>query len=164
MPFSLVQRLLHTLSPRPMRLSAGVRMEVRPPMARRRPMAWRRRLAVWLGAGLADGSVSTSFDDLRPSKQNSADLADARTTFRTALEDIAPPQADACFEHIRAARSLHELWHLRSELFNLVSRHASQCEADRRLGLVDRHFPSRARRIGFSRANAKDGHESVPPL
>ena len=100
---------------------------------------------------------------MQPSKY-SADLADARTTFRTALEDIPAPQADACFEHIRAARSLHELWHLRSELFNLVSRHYSQCEADRRLGLIDRHFPSRSRRIGFSRVNAKDSHESMPPL
>ena len=164
MPFSLAQRLLHTLAPRPVRLSAAVRTEVRPPTARQRPMPWRRRLAAWLGSGPVDGSVSTSFDELRPSNQNGSELVDARTAFRSALADIPPPQADACFEHIRAARSLHELWHVRSELFNLVSRHHSQCEADRRLGLVDRHFPSRSRRTGPSRAIAKDGHESLPPI
>ena len=164
MPFSLVHRLLHTLSPRPLGVSPGARIEVRPPLARRRPPDWRRRLSAWLGAGLAESSVSTSFDELRPSMHNAAELTDARTTFRTALEDIPPPRADLCCEHIRVARSLHELWHLRAEVFNLVSRHHSQCEADRRLGLVDRHFPSRTRRTGWSRTKSKDGNESVPPL
>jgi hypothetical protein len=69
-------------------------------------------------------------------------LAEARRDFADALADI--PAADACDLRRRSqsARSLRELWHLRAELYSVVACHRSQAEADRRLRLVNRHFPT----------------------
>ena len=47
------------------------------------------------------------------------------------------------------ARSLRELWHLRSELFSLVSVHRGQHDAQARLNALNRHFPIRAAGSGF---------------
>lgn len=162
MPFSIVQRLLHTLAPWPMRLSGPMRLEVRPPVAHRSAPRW-RRLAAWLSSGTGDPSDSPEFDDWKPMRRDNAELNSARAAFRAALEDIATAEAHESLDHIRSARSLNELWHLRAEVFSLVSRHHNQGEAGRRLSLVDRHFPSRSRRPGFASAPAHDGHESVPP-
>ena len=164
MPFSLVHRLLHPLAPRTAGLGASVRAEVRPPLAHHRAPRWRRQLVAWLSSGLGERSASTSFDDWNPAAHHSTELVDARLAFRTALEGIVTPPARICLDHIRAARSLHELWHLRAEVFSLVSRHHSQREADCRLGLVDRHFPSRTRRGAAAGGSARDNHETLPPL
>jgi hypothetical protein len=161
MPLSLVQRLLHTFAPHPLRLDGPVRMEVRPPLVRPRAHPWRRRLAAWLASGLSEAAASTTFADWKAAPPQSAALNEARSAFRAALQDLSAPDVGICHDHIRVARSLHELWHLRAEVFNLIARHRSQGEADRRLMLVDRHFSTRARRHG---ASAKDGHESVPPI
>lgn len=69
-------------------------------------------------------------------------LDEARRDFANALADI--PAADACDLRRRGqtARSLRELWHLRADLYSIVARHRSQGEADRRLRLVNRHFPT----------------------
>jgi hypothetical protein len=69
-------------------------------------------------------------------------LEQARCDFGAALADL--PADDACDLRRRgqSARSLRELWHLRAELYSVVARHRSQSEADRRLGLVNRHFPT----------------------
>ena len=48
------------------------------------------------------------------------------------------------------ARSLRELWHLRSELYTLIARGSSQHEADARLARVNQHFPTRAQRSVIS--------------
>jgi hypothetical protein len=47
---------------------------------------------------------------------------------------------------IRQAQSLRDLWHLRPEVFNLISIERDQAEATRRLALLNRHFPVRAPR------------------
>jgi len=47
-------------------------------------------------------------------------------------------------------RSLHELWHLRGEVFGHVSRRYGQTEAELRLTELDGHFPKRMRRAGFA--------------
>jgi hypothetical protein len=144
-----------------MRLSLAARAEVRPPLARDHAVSWRRKVATWLANGPGESTVSTGFDVWRPAAPRTAALGDARSAFRAAVEDIE--SAGACRNSIRCARSLHELWHLRAEIFNLVSRHHSQAEADRRLAQVDRHFPSRTRRAVSAAPAARDGNESVPP-
>lgn len=164
MPLSLVQRLLHTLAPRPPRREVRVRLDVCPPLARRPAQPWRRRLRAWLAAGLSEDLTSTAFQDWSPSVHNQTALVEARQAFRSAFDDIAEAKKAATLDRIRAARSLHELWHLRAEAFSLVSCHHSQGEADRRLGLVDRHFPSRKRHAGRAATATRDGTESVPPL
>lgn len=161
MPLSLVQRLLHTLTPHPLPLESAGRVEVPPPQARQRAAPWRRRFAAWLHSGMSDGSVSTAFGVWSPPPPRQATaLSEARAAFRDALEDLATPEIGITLEHVRCARSLHELWHLRAEVFNLIACLRSQREADLRLAVVDLHFSSRTRRQARS---ARDPQESVPP-
>ncbi|MDQ6680721.1 MAG: hypothetical protein M3Y67_07125, partial [Pseudomonadota bacterium] len=124
---------------------------------------WRQRVGAWLSATIGDGAGATSFDEWQPSAERTLALAEARAAFRAALDDVETKRSGVCLDHIRAARSLHELWHLRAEVFSLVSCRRSQHEADRRLGILDRHFPSRTRR-GVRNTAAAEGHESVPPF
>jgi len=56
------------------------------------------------------------------------------------------------------ARSLRELWHLRSELYTLIARRVSQGEADVRLARVNQHFPTRAQRAGTPSTEPADVH------
>ena len=59
------------------------------------------------------------------------------------------------------AKSMRELWHLRAEVFALVSLELSQLEADRRLAALNRHFPTRAPRSGFVGLN--NGRDNMWP-
>ena len=49
-------------------------------------------------------------------------------------------------DQISLARSLRELWHLRAEVFKVISVHRGQMEAQLRLDALDSHFPVRASR------------------
>jgi hypothetical protein len=71
-------------------------------------------------------------------------LESARVSFVAATAGL-----DGCTDlahRARHARSLRELWHLRSELYTLIARHTSQHEAEARLGLLNAHFPTRTQR------------------
>jgi len=70
-------------------------------------------------------------------------LAAARLDFAEALYDVRTPGAAEALDRIAVARSLHDLWHLREEVFSRIARHRDQAEAERRLGALDRHFPRR---------------------
>ena len=120
MPLPFLQRWIASVLPVPSRQSRG---ESRPPVARPR----------WQG---------------RPSK--SEHLAEARLDFARALDDVGNDAATRALARIAVARSLHELWHFREEVFSLVACSHSQDEASRRLALLDSHFPRRARRSGFA--------------
>jgi len=50
---------------------------------------------------------------------------------------------------INATHSLRELWHLRAEIYRLVGVAHRQSEADTRVALLNRHFPTRAPRSQF---------------
>ena len=73
-------------------------------------------------------------------------LERARSAFVAAMDGLHE------FDHLdlrrraQHARSLRELWHLRSELYTLIARRVSQFEADARLARVNQHFPTRAQR------------------
>ncbi len=82
----------------------------------------------------------------RPAR--SADLAEARLDFSEALIDIRNTATASALDRIAIARSLHELWHLREEVFSLVACRHDQGEAARRLSALDRHFARRTRRAG----------------
>ena len=88
-------------------------------------------------------------------------LAAARLDFAEALYDVRTDGAAAALDRIAVARSLHELWHLREEVFSRVARHRDQAEAERRLATLDRHFPRRTRAAAFFAAGAGDS-ASVP--
>ena len=70
-------------------------------------------------------------------------LAAARLDYADAIDDVRTAPAAAARDRIGAMRSLHELWHFRSEVFSLIALRHDQAEAGRRLALLDRHFARR---------------------
>ncbi len=71
-------------------------------------------------------------------------LTAARFDFAEALDDIHTPGVALLLDRMALTRSLHELWHLRGELFDHVSRRHDQAEAARRLAGLDGHFAKRS--------------------
>jgi len=68
-------------------------------------------------------------------------LVALRRAFVDALHDIDTPASVDLALRATHARSMREIWHLRPELYNLVARAQSQVEAERRVALVNAHFP-----------------------
>lgn len=135
--------MLSTLPTRPARL------EICPPTLRRRPRAWLPRLRAWLAASWPG---SESANELSASDT----LALARHEFHDAVADLSGPLAEDLLDRIAVARSLRELWHLRAEVFSLVSLQHSQQAADARLAHLNRHFPTRSPRSGFGALEPRD--------
>jgi hypothetical protein len=123
-----------TLSPH-----SGLRAEVPPPSLRCAPASAWERLLFWLMA---------------PAPQEAAPpmnrLPAVRIEFLNTLADIAGEDADTLRQRITQCHSLRELWHARAEVFRLVGVAHSQAEADHRLALLNRHFPTRAPRSQFA--------------
>ena len=121
MPLSSLQRWFASGASPASRHSPQPRAESRPPLLRSR----------WHGG---------------PAK--SEHLANARLDFADALADVRSTMSVSALDRIAVARSLHELWHLREEVFSLVACRFDQKEAARRLESLDRHFPRRTFRGG----------------
>lgn len=81
-------------------------------------------------------------------------LNEVRKEFAEALLDIESQQAAFLRDRVLRCRSMRELWHLRAEIFHLVAVRYSQEEAERRLALLNRHFPTRSPRSGFAPLDA----------
>jgi hypothetical protein len=77
-------------------------------------------------------------------------LKAVREEFSGALDDIDTQRAHDLQQRLLHCRSMRELWHLRSEVFDLVARHLSQREAQTRLEALNRHFPTRSPGSGFA--------------
>ena len=73
-------------------------------------------------------------------------LERARAEFVAAMAGFADTPATDLLRRAQHARSLRELWHLRSELYTLIARRVSQHEADKRLARVNQYFPTRTQR------------------
>jgi hypothetical protein len=118
--------------------TTGWRQEVCPPAlwaaAPKALPAWRRWLA-W-SPGKRRGATQG-----RPGS-----VAEAREEFAAVLADIGTQHAEFLQHRLRRVRSMRELWYLRSEMFGLVALHHSEAEAERRLGVLNRHFPTRTPR------------------
>lgn len=139
---------------RPGAPSAG-RREICPP-GRGPRRSWATALADWLRGGWnapPNGSPSR-----RPAHR-AATLEEVRRDFKDAVDDVRTPEGDDLLDRIHAARGMREFWHLRAEVFRLVSLHHSQSEADERLAWLNRHFPTRSPRSGFG---ALGGAPSTP--
>ncbi len=119
---------------------SSLRVEVCPPSLRCAPEgnAW-QRLMFWLMA---------------PAPQDAAPpvnrLPGVRMEFLATLADIESDDADALRLRIRDARSLRELWHTRAEVYRIVGVAYSQQQAEDRVDLLNRHFPTRAPRSQFA--------------
>ena len=92
-------------------------------------------------------------------------LAAARLDFAEALiRSLRTDGAASTLDRIAVARSLHELWHLREEVFSRIARHRDQAEAERRLATLDRHFPRRTRAVAFFAAAAAVDSATLPGM
>jgi hypothetical protein len=113
-------------------------MEVCPPSLRQAPDSTWQRLMFWLTA---------------PSPQDAAPppnrLPSVRMDFMAALADIRCDDADTLRGRIRNTHTLRELWHLRAEIYRVVGVAHRQSEAETRVALLNRHFPTRAPRSQF---------------
>ena len=85
-------------------------------------------------------------------------LEKARGQFVAAMDGVIEFDQHDLLLRAQHARSLRELWHLRSELYTLIARRVSQHEADARLARVNQHFPTRAQRTGPLATEAADVH------
>lgn len=118
---------------------SSLRVEVCPPSLRQTPQSAWHRLWFWLSAPAPQ--------DASPPVNR---LPAIREDFIHCLADIESSQADELHRRIGLARSLRELWHLRAELYRLVSLAHSQSAAELRIGELNRHFPTREPRSTFA--------------
>ncbi len=131
MSTALLHRLLHRKPAAPTTL----RMNVCPPdVCPRRDTLWSATLR-WLVGGNTE---------VVPALRTP--LEKARSEFVAAMSGLLEVDHHGLLKRAQHARSLRELWHLRSELYTLIARRVSQFEADARLARVNQHFPSRAQR------------------
>jgi hypothetical protein len=114
---------------------------------------WRAGLRDWLSTGW---NTSTSGRQVKPRGHAGRDHAGdprfgtVRDEFLLALEDIRTQEVALLRHRIGIAHSLRELWHLRPQVFKLVALRFSQAEAQCRLDGLNRHFPTRSPRSGFT--------------
>lgn len=118
------------------RLSAAVStLESRPTEVRPPALLSDRRESMWSSFL---GWLRDDHDDA-PDRVRTIDTA--RADFQLAMADLCSADANGLRQRVSMARSLRELWHLRTELYGLVARHLSQVEAEQRLAQVNQHFP-----------------------
>jgi hypothetical protein len=108
-----------------------------------------RSSAAWSALSRSAPSRSTEARSSAPPSSFAARRSDdavaaARLDFIEALDDIHTPAAAVLAGRIAATRSMADLWHLRGELFDHVSRRHDQAEASRRLAALDGHFAPRS--------------------
>ena len=77
-------------------------------------------------------------------------LAAVKSEFRSSMDGLTGGPSCRLADQIERARSLRELWHLRSDLYGLLAVQYDQAEAERRLAGLNRHFPIRAPRSGMT--------------
>ena len=106
------------------------------------PALWPSSLTLW---GRAKRWLNRS--PWTPAAQRPVNrLAQVKSEFRRDLDDLRSSDASQLGDRIERARSLRELWHLRSVLYGLLATEFNQPEAERRMARLNRHFPTRAPR------------------
>lgn len=140
-------------TPRPIRQSR--RDAVCPPEVPR--VSWLAAARAWLTQGCWP-AIET-----RPWQPPHADdrhtglaMPQIKQEFADSVCDLATPQGADLLDRIHFARSMHELWHLRADIFSQVAVHHSQEEAEERLSWLNRHFPTRSPRSGFGALTSKE--------
>lgn len=77
-------------------------------------------------------------------------LNKVKSEFNAAMWDLQSVRANQVRDAIEHARSLRELWHLRPDVFRVISTLRGQAEATVRIEALNNHFPVR-----MSRPNAE---------
>jgi hypothetical protein len=132
----------------------SMRLEVCPPAAGRRP--WLAALNDWLGQGWPSVDTRPWQPPGVARRSGTLPMAQIKQEFADSVCDLGTPQGSELLDRIHYARSMHELWHLRADIFSQVSVHHSQEEAQERLAWLNRHFPTRSPRSGFGALTPKD--------
>ncbi len=141
MSAALLHRLLHRKSAAPTTL----RMNVCPPeICPGSDSLWSKALS-WLVGG-----------DVQAAPALRTPLERARSEFVAAMAGLTELDPHDLLRRAQHARSLRELWHLRSELYTLIARRVGQPEADARLARVNQHFPTRTQRTGTAAPESTD--------
>ena len=123
--------------------AAAARSVESPPPQAVVPRPWSSRLSDWLGVSgwrVSRVDFASSFGQ----RGRLDALVAARLDFADALFDVHTVAAGMALDRIAVTRSLHELWHLRGEVFDLVSLRHDQAAAACRLQDLDRHFAKRS--------------------
>jgi hypothetical protein len=146
----MIPALLHRHSSKAQRTPATTRTEVCPPQA---PRVWQRiacDVREWLASGWSPPALPPGRRGWFADTASPTPMALARRDFVDALEGVRSPAADGLTRQICGATTMRELWHLRPEVFALVTHAFDQLEANRRLAQLNRHFPMRPQRSGFA--------------
>lgn len=122
------------------------RIEVCPPELWPSSLSWRGRFRR-IGSRLVGRVAPWLPESARPVNR----LALVKREFQDSLVDLDPMANGALLEQIDRARSLRELWHLRSPVYGAVALAHTQADAERRLAQLNRHFPVRAPRTGAAK-------------
>ena len=117
------------------------RIEVCPPELWPSSLSWRSRFSR-LGLRLRSRAAPWLPKDAKPVNR----LALVKAEFQDSLSDIQLNSTELLLDQIERARSLRELWHLRSPVYGEVALGHTQAEAELRLARLNRHFPVRAPR------------------
>ena len=147
----MLSGLLARLNPNPKvprAFDLSDRTTVCPPAPTRDRVSRRRALRNWLISGWRDAGLGLQLLDRQEPPRHATPLGVVRLEFSAALRGIRTQQAGDLESRICCAASLRDLWHLRADVFNLVSQHRDQTEAAARLSALNRHFPSRTPVIG----------------
>lgn len=72
--------------------------------------------------------------------KNKASLSEVKLRLELSFQDVETPEAERLRHKIRGAREVKELWMLRSDIHQLISRQASQQEAAQRINAVLPYF------------------------
>ena len=150
---ALFARLHRPPRPAPPAARGPSRVEVCPPELLPETPRWRQSLREWITTGWS-GSTAGNLSDLGSPAPGSTPLAAVRLEFVECLDDVRGRLVVDLTDRIRGARSMRELWHLRTEVFSLVSCQFDETEAGRRLARLNRHFPARTAPSGFGKFDA----------
>ena len=121
------------------------RIEVCPPELWPSSLSWRGRFTRWTQR-VANQVAPWLPEPARPVNR----LAVVKNEFTDTLSDLNLNEVHGLLGQIDRARSLREMWHLRSSVFGEVAMALSQAEAERRLARLNRHFPVRAQRSALA--------------
>lgn len=117
------------------------RVEVCPPELWPSSLSWRGRLQR-LGNRLLNQALPWLPAPARPVNR----LEQVKREFQDSVNDLPGDPLNQLLDRIDRARSLREMWHLRSSVYGQVALALNQSEAERRLARLNRHFPVRASR------------------
>ncbi len=117
------------------------RVEVCPPELWPSSLSWRGRMTRW-SQRLVGRLAPWLPEPAKPVNR----LTLVKGEFVDSVSDLDSIGQPVLLERIARARSLRELWHLRSSVYGEVAVALDQREAERRLAGLNRHFPTRAPR------------------